>query len=212
MTPLVYVRRMRILLAVLLASLFVPTIHADILIYKGTCTEYEVTADSLPVTKKVFVIVEVPPDLTQSSKAQIALVIYGRENDVKRYTSSSSAARATLLTRPDLKFVGAFSSVNALDNPNETVFFQHGALFFRGVQKPLTVEVNGNSTRIANHPNSMKGTGSISAIGLSSAYIQRTFLVTFDQTKTVQANVADQSLPAAVTTIENHVKSLGFNP
>lgn len=65
------------------------------------------------------------------------------------------------------------------------------AVLLAGVQKPLTVEVNGSSTRTANHPNSMKGTSTTSALGLFSVYVQRT---------------------AAVTTTENYVKSLGFNP
>jgi hypothetical protein len=204
---------MKAIIAALFAFLSVSAaIAGDILIYSGTCVEYDAGDGITPVTRKAFVIFDVPTDLTMQSKGTVALLLYGKRNGQKHYQDLTYPMRATFVVRPDSKFVGTFSVAQIIDDQAEPAIFGHDAFIFRGLQTPLTIEVFGNLVRTANHPRTLKGSGSFSALGLFfTGLTQRTFSLRYDQPRTLVANAGNQTVAQVLTDLTNYVKSLGYS-
>ena len=197
----------------LLFSMLATLAHAShILVYSGTCVETDNNISAKARTKKVFVIFSVPDDLTAQSLGNSALLFYGNTSSGKKYLKLTYSLRSTFVVRPDSKRIGSFSMASVQDVQSDPVFYLHDTFYFRGLETLLPIEMNGNMSITANHPKTLKGSGTYAGLGLiNSSLVTRSFSLKYDQARTLLANAGNKTVAQVLLDLESYVITLGYS-
>jgi hypothetical protein len=189
----------------LILALTVPSmVRADLLVYKGTFREdYAGDSMSFRVSGKLFILV----DLQNQTAARLE---YAVVNGSKEYHSRQITNIHILqVTGPKGKLYTAFTHIpsdcEAQQYPDQE------SMFFNGANSLLTINTNGNG--LVSYPKVMNdaGNGLLYSKSTHAPVIgQGTTTAVYNQSETLKANGAGETIEAATARYGAYLESLGY--
>jgi hypothetical protein len=190
---------------VILLTISIPfLVHADLLVYKGTFREnYVGDSTSFRVSGKLFIVV----DLQNQSAARLEYTVINGSKEF--HTRQLTNIHILQVTGPKGKLYTAFTHIpsdcEAQQYPDQE------SMFFNGANALLIANTNSNA--VFYYPKVMNDAGNGLFYSQSTHHpviAQAATIAVYNQSETLKANGAGETLDAATARYSAYIESLGY--
>lgn len=187
------------LFSALTASLLlVATSQAEVLIYKGSIHAKTDAKNALPPVSGVFLLL----DPLTSEVASVATL----RIDGQKVIAVTPPGEIRIATTDLTKGRTATTLSSGITQGSTNEFFSNSIIYFRGTNSTLKLATTSIGSSL-NFPRVFTGSG-LSAS--QSKFLEQKLVVSFQQTRTIQANDAAQTIDQALEVIVAELKAQGF--
>ena len=182
---------------------FTTAARAEVLIYKGNGKVISTPGMSLPKTFELFIVLDIAGN-------EFGFVVFFEDNGTKTQIGGVPADyHFTTSPLPGGGTARLFSSSFVSEALPD---FIDSLIYFRGTQKTLRVATGAFDTT-RNEPRTIKGTQlQAREEGGMGAFQEARYFLTYQETRTVEANNGTQTIQQALDAIVAGLTEKGFNP